>query len=97
LAYLQLGLTRVIYGMLTNKEAYDSSKPKTQKSKPVDADQQIEKLEKEAADYKSELEKMQNAPVSRRAENKIKKAMEESQNSIEELRTRSKPLPSANI
>jgi transposase len=90
-------LTRVIYGMLTNKEAYDSSKPKTQKNKPVDADQQIEKLEKETADYKAELEKMQNAPVSRRAENKIKKAMEESQNSIEELRTRSKPLPSANI
>ncbi|MBK8053974.1 MAG: hypothetical protein IPK35_12065 [Saprospiraceae bacterium] len=24
-------LTRVIYGMLTNKEAYDSSKPKTKK------------------------------------------------------------------
>ncbi|MBK8055135.1 MAG: hypothetical protein IPK35_18145 [Saprospiraceae bacterium] len=68
-----------------------------QKNKPVDADQQIEKLEKETADYKAELEKMQNAPVSRRAENKIKKAMEESQNSIEELRTRSKPLPSANI
>ena len=49
------------------------------------------------AEYKTELEKMQNAPISKRTENKIKKAMEKSQNSIEELRTRSKPSPSANI
>jgi transposase len=90
-------LTRIIYGMLSNEEAYNSLKPKTQKSNPVDADKQIEKLEEEVAEYKTGLEKMQNAPVSQRAENKIKKAMEKSQNSIEELRTRSKPLPTANI
>jgi transposase len=90
-------LTRIIFGMLTNEEAYNSSKPKAQRSKPVDVEKQIEKLEKEAAEYKTELEKMQNAPISQRTENKIKKAMEKSQNSIEELRTRSKPLPSANI
>lgn len=90
-------LTRIVYGMLSNEEAYNSLKPKTQKSNPVDADKQIEKLEEEVAEYKTELEKMQNAPVSQRAESKIKKAMEKSQNSIEELRTRSKPLPTANI
>ena len=90
-------LTRIIFGMLTNDEGYNSSKPKAQRSKPVDAEKQIEKLEKEAAEYKTELEKMQNAPISQRTENKIKKAMEKSQNSIEELRTRSKPLQNENI
>ena len=90
-------LTRVIYGMLINEEAYNSSKPKTQKNKPMDTNYQIEKLERGAAACKWQLEKMQSAPTSQRAINKLKKAMEKSQNSIEELRTRSNPSPSANI
>lgn len=90
-------LTRVIYGMLKNMESYNSAKPKTQKSKPIDLSQQLIKLENETAEYKVELEKMQNAPTSQRKINKIKKEMEKSQNSIKELQTRSIPSPSANI
>ena len=83
--------------MLKNEESYNSAKPKTQKSKPVDLNQQLIKLETETAEYKVELEKMQNAPTSQRTIKRIKKAMEKSQNSKKELQTRSIPSPSANI
>jgi hypothetical protein len=51
-------------------------------------------MEKEAPECKKELEKMHYEPITRRDE-KIKKALEKSQNSFEELCTRSKPLQSA--
>lgn len=90
-------LTRIIFGMLKNKESFNAQKPKAQKTNQPEMDQQIKKLEQNESGLKEELEIMQNAPTSQRVIRKIKKAIEKSQNSIDELRTRSDLSPVANI
>ncbi|MBK9734695.1 MAG: hypothetical protein IPO92_06910 [Saprospiraceae bacterium] len=100
-------LVRIMYGILKSGIPFDEKKAKS-KSEYKNIDNQginediklikeKEKLEKDIISLKNEFENSKKAPTSSLKKARIKKAIEESQNALKALNTRSSPMPKTNI
>jgi transposase len=97
-------LVRVIYGILKSGIPFDPSIAKSEKDSENQKIGENTKLEKETENLENaivilekELENSKKAPTSALKKSRIKKAIEESQNALDALKTRSSSLPVTNI
>jgi hypothetical protein len=97
-------LVRVIYGILKSGVPFDSSIAKAKKECESQKNEENTKLEKETENLENtivilekELEDSKKAPTSTLKKSRIKKALEESQNALDALKTRSSSMPITNI
>ena len=85
-------LTRIIYGMLKNLKSFDENIPK-QKAQVQQINKENEaQLTQKVEILNSTLGKIKSSPTSKRILYRIKKEIEKSQNSLNELKTRSKSI-----
>lgn len=98
-------LVRIMYGVLKSGIPFNQqiakSKSECVKSENPKEDprliKQIEKLTNKIDSLEKEFENSKKAPTSTLKRSRMKKAIEESQNALEALKTRSSPMPETNI
>lgn len=91
-------LTRIIYGMLKYNKPFNPEIAKAKKTKELKTtESEICEIENKLQVLEEELKQKKSAPTSKMKIYRIQKAIKESQNSLEELKTRSSLPPDTNI